>query len=78
MTNDLQPGDTCPICEHGDLRLIKNKLTYFEYKGFITKITKDILHCDFCNEEFYLSKDEKEIEEILNKVREKYEKTKYI
>ncbi len=60
----LYEGANCPICESSQLKFSK-KVTNFEYKGAQTKIEKDVLKCNICEEFFFQPKDEREIDKIL-------------
>ena len=66
----LYEGMRCPVCENSQLKL-RNQVTNFEYKGVPSKIEKEVLKCDACEEFFFQPKDEREIEKILADERRK-------
>ncbi len=66
----INEGAPCPICSQDKLTIVKKDID-FKYKGFITKLSKEVLECQVCKESFFKSNEERKIEKYLTNERRK-------
>jgi len=70
MKDIFNEGSLCPICETEVLVLTRKEIE-FEYKSEKLLIKRNILECPKCEEAFFQSHDEGEIEKLLTDRRRK-------